>query len=305
MGHTPKISVVMPAYNSGKYIAAAIESILAQTFGDFEFIIINDGSTDNTADVVRKYDDARIVFVDNAENRGLVAVLNQGLDMARGEYIARMDSDDISYPTRFARQIAYMDANPDCGVLGTAGQNFGADDHVYYSPARVDMCELLRGVGFYHPSVMMRRDVLQKYNLRYDPACYLVEDHDLWARALMVTQLHNIQEVLIKYRVHSSSVSVSNSTRQEENKKHVRERLLNLVTDDRDLRDMIVRRACGTNAPPARVISLMGCVPVLWLRYKSVDNVTAWLWRIVPLLKVKKGRAYLFAFLPIATLRRA
>ena len=198
MTKKPRISVLMPAYNSAPYIAEAIESILNQTFSDFEFLIINDGSTDKTADIVAQYAkvDKRIKFIDNKKNQGLIAVLNQGLDLARGEYIARMDSDDISMPERFEKQILYMDANPDVGVVGTAGQNFGADNSVNISPAIVDAVELLRGVGFYHPSVMMRKSVIDKYNLRYDKNFYLVEDHELWTRLLNVTKLRNIPDVL-------------------------------------------------------------------------------------------------------------
>ena len=174
----PKISVLMPAYNVEKYIAESIESILNQTFTDFEFLIINDGSTDGTAQIIKEYakKDKRIRFIDNKKNQGLIAVLNQGLDLCTGEYIARMDSDDISLPERFAKQVEYMEMHPECGLLGTAGQNFGADTNTYYSPEHVDMFDLLRGVGFYHPSVMMRKSVMDKYNLRYDPRYYLVED---------------------------------------------------------------------------------------------------------------------------------
>lgn len=226
MKKTPKISVLMPTYNAEEYIATAIESILNQTFSDFEFIIINDGSTDNTADIVKTYAkaDKRIKFVDNKKNQGLVAVLNQGLDMANGEYIARMDSDDISLPQRFARQVEYMDANPDVGVLGTAGQNFGADNSTNISPEIVDVIELIRGVGFYHPSVMMRKSVLDEYNLRYDPNYPLAEDHELWSRMLNVTKMRNIPDVLLKYRVHENSVSVANAHRQEIVKQFVRKK---------------------------------------------------------------------------------
>ena len=123
----PRISVLMTAYNSQQYVAQAMESILNQTFSDFEFIIINDGSTDDTARIIRQYAtrDSRIKFIDNKVNKGLISVLNQGLELCKGEYIARMDSDDISIPTRFALQLEYMDAHPDVGVLGGAISRFG------------------------------------------------------------------------------------------------------------------------------------------------------------------------------------
>ena len=111
----PCVSVLMPAYNVEKYVGAAIESILNQTFSDFEFIIINDGSTDDTANIIKKYaaQDKRIRFIDNHENRGFIARLNDCLDLARGKYVAKMDSDDISLPERFAKQVDFLNTNPD------------------------------------------------------------------------------------------------------------------------------------------------------------------------------------------------
>lgn len=306
MPKKPKISVLMPAYNSEPYIAQAIESILGQTYGDFEFIIINDGSTDGTADVVRQYHDKRIRFIDNKKNQGLIAVLNQGLDLCRGEYVARMDSDDISLPTRFERQVAYMDANPDVGILGTAGQNFGANNDVSFSPEIVDAIELLKNVGFYHPSVFMRKSVLDKYNLRYDPNYYLVEDHELWARALRVTKLRNLPEVLIKYRVHAASVSNANSELQENNKGIVRQGILDFIT-----RDVNIRRAIlsALEVPyyksPDKKFVLFGFLPLLNITYKSVNNVKVWLFKFIPLVKIKHGRVRLLHFIPIGKLKTA
>lgn len=304
MSNKPKISVLMPAYNSEAYIAEAIDSILNQTFSDFEFIIINDGSKDNTSSVVRKYKDKRIKFIDNKENKGLVAVLNQGLDLCSGEYIARMDSDDISFPTRFEKQIQYMESNPDVGILGTAGQNFGANNDICYSPEIVDSIELLKNVGFYHPSVMMRKSVLDKYNLRYDPNYYLVEDHDLWARALKVTKLRNLPEVLIKYRVHSSSVSVSNSVIQENNKGIVRQNILDSITQDVGIRKLLLSAAgVPYYKAPNKMFKLFWILPLFSIRYKSLSNINVWLFNIIPLVKVKYGKVRLFHIIPIGKIK--
>lgn len=304
MPRTPKISVLMTAYNSAPYIAAAIDSILNQTYTDYEFIIINDGSTDKTAEIVRGYTDKRILFIDNKKNRGLIAVLNQGLDLCRGEYIARMDSDDISMPTRFAAQVEYMDANPDVGILGAAGQNFGANTDVNYSPEIVDAAELLRGVGFYHPSVMMRKSVLDKYNLRYDPNYYLVEDYELWTRALKYTKLRNLPQVLIKYRVHASSESNANSELQENNKGIVRNNILNYITHDTNVRHAILS-AIGVSyyKVPSKKFILFGFLPLLNTTYKSTDNAKVWLFNFIPLVKIKRGRVLLFHFIPIGSLK--
>ena len=158
---SPRISVLMPAYNSEQYVAESIESILNQTFTDFEFIIINDGSTDNTAKIIDEYAkrDERIKFVNNSKNKGLIGVLNEGLNLARGEYIARMDSDDISLPTRFERQIAYMELHPKCGVLGTWFQMFGNASNIVRHPKRINLLNLLRDQHVGHPTVMIRKSV--------------------------------------------------------------------------------------------------------------------------------------------------
>ena len=118
-----KVSVVMSVYNCEQYVGETIQSIIDQTFTDWEFIIINDCSRDRSAEVIRKFDDPRIIFIDNKENKGQSANLNYGISIAKGEYIARTDHDDISYPTRFEKQVKYLDDHPDVVLLGTAMQN--------------------------------------------------------------------------------------------------------------------------------------------------------------------------------------
>ena len=138
----PKISVVMPAYNAEKYIGEAIESILNQTFKDFEFIIINDGSVDHTKEIIREYNDPRIVLLENDKNRGIVLSLNKGLDAATGKYIARMDADDIALKNRFERQVEYLDEHKDIGVLGTGICTFG--EKIMSSPSTYRMLKTAR-----------------------------------------------------------------------------------------------------------------------------------------------------------------
>ena len=120
----PSISVVMPAYNAEKYLREDIDSILAQTYDDFEFIIINDGSIDRTKEIILSYSDPRIVYIENEQNSGICVTLNKGLDTAKGRYIVRMDSDDIALPQRLEIQVRYMDANPDVGVAGSMVERF-------------------------------------------------------------------------------------------------------------------------------------------------------------------------------------
>ncbi len=231
---TPRISVVMPAYNSEKYIGEAIESILNQTFIDFEFIILNDGSTDNTAKIVKEYakKDKRIKFIDNKKNQGLVSVLNQGLDLARGEYIARMDSDDISLPTRFEKQIKYMDEHSECGVLGTWFKCFGDSDVVVRHPERIKIFNILKSQHVGHPTVMLRKSVVDKYGFRYDQNYKHAEDFELWSRMVFVTEIHNLPEILLKYRWHGNNISVEYAQKQSELTQKVKQNILDRLTNN-------------------------------------------------------------------------
>lgn len=220
----PRISVILPAYNATQYIEQAIESILNQTFADFELIILNDGSTDNTPEIIKRYADAdkRIVFVDNKVNQGLIAVLNQGLDMARGEFIARMDSDDISLPQRFEKQVAYLEAHPDVGVLGTLIHGFGKFNMPGIQIPVVTALDLLKDSYVAHPSVMIRKSILDKYNLRYNPDYKHCEDLELWSRMIFLTKIHNIMEVLLMYRITGNNISTQNWEYQQNLSKQIR-----------------------------------------------------------------------------------
>lgn len=223
----PRISVVLPAYNAEEFIAEAIESILNQTFTDFELIILNDGSTDRTPEIIQKYAkmDKRIVFVNNPENRGLIAVLNQGLDMARGEFVARMDADDISLPTRFEKQVAYMDSHPDVGVLGTVIQGFGMLDWPGIQIPVVTVFDMLKQNYMAHPSIMIRKSILDKHNLRYNPEYKHCEDLELWSRMIFLTKFHNVMEKLLMYRVSGHNVSMNNGEHQKKMTAEIRNNL--------------------------------------------------------------------------------
>jgi hypothetical protein len=209
---TPRVSVVMPVHNGEKYVAEAVESILSQTFRDFEFIIINDGSTDSSADILGRYhqEDDRIRIYPQ-ENRGVAASRNRGSQLAQGEYIAQMDHDDVSLPERLARQLGYLEAHPEIGVLGTWVQvidSHGKARETWHLPTmpRVLEWSLCFEDTLANPSVMMRRAVIERlgfYRAETTPA----EDYDLWARALADTQLANVPEVLLQYRVWQESLS--------------------------------------------------------------------------------------------------
>lgn len=216
MGAIPKVSVLMPAYNAEKYIALAIDSILAQSFQDFEFIIINDGSTDNTEQIIRSYTDSRIRYVKNEKNLKLIATLNKGFDLCLGQYIVRMDADDISLPSRIERQVQFMDQNPEIGLCGTAFESFGFINGPYfYKSEDIDIrIRLLHECHMLHPSIIIRTEVIRQQNL------YMTilhgEDLDFFIRIAEHTKLANLPEILIRYQQLPESMSKANAEVTEE-----------------------------------------------------------------------------------------
>ena len=201
-----KVSVLMSVYNGERYLREAVESILNQTFTDFEFIIIEDGSTDATPRILRSYSDSRIVLVDNQENLGLTRSLNEGLVLAQGEYVARMDADDISLPHRLEKQVAFLERHPKVGIVGSACQVVDASGRrqgLNHAPTRdlqIRWVSLLNN-PFWHPTVIMRRDVLLRNGLSYDEAFQTAQDYDLWTRMLKCTYGANLIEPLVRYRL--------------------------------------------------------------------------------------------------------
>lgn len=209
----PIISVLMPIYNAEQFLADALESILKQTFKDFELLLIDDGSTDRSvaiADTYAKRDD-RIVIIRNGSNQGIVPSLNRGLKKARGKYVARMDADDISLPKRFERQVAFLETNPQVCVVGTSIRfidEVGAMGDVSYGVKDV---VLNRWLSLFHnpiahPTVMVLTETLRRFG-GYDQKAYHIEDFDLWLR-MQRKQIGivSLNEVLVYYRIHPQSV---------------------------------------------------------------------------------------------------
>ena len=201
------ITVLMPVYNGSPYLPDAIESILAQTFFNFELVAIDDASTDRSAAILAAYGekDGRIRFFRNDENQGLIATLNRGLDLARGEYVARMDQDDVSLPQRLERQIAFMENHPDVGVCGTWVRTMGERDETWAYPSGSDeiKCSFVFESVLAHPSAMLRRSHFGAGGFRYDEGFSHAEDYALWARCAKVMEFANIPEVLVEYRIHA------------------------------------------------------------------------------------------------------
>ncbi|MEI8234922.1 MAG: glycosyltransferase [Verrucomicrobiota bacterium] len=210
----PTISVVMPVYNAASYLARAVESILTQTFPDFELLAVDDGSTDRSLSILQHYAqlDSRIVLI-SRPNTGIVGALNDGLAAAHGAYVARMDGDDVASPGRFEQQLAFLEDEPDCVALGTAilfTDPEGRPLKPYRPPTHHDAieAELAQGNGgaLIHPSVLFRREALLACG-GYRPQYNFIEDLDLYVRLLRVGRLANLPEILLAYRQHPGSVN--------------------------------------------------------------------------------------------------
>jgi glycosyltransferase involved in cell wall biosynthesis len=213
----PRVTVLMPVYNGERFLCEAIESILRQTFTDFEFLIINDGSTDSSIDIIQSYNDHRISLVNNDCNHGLVASLNRGFQLAQGEYIARMDADDISRPERLELQVGFLDANSPVGVCGSWVRYFPmANNNVWKLPEHSEeiRCRQFHTVGVAHPAVMMRRRFFTEYGLFYDPLYCHIEDFELWGRAIQYMDFANIQKVLLDYRISPDQICAMHGAEQ-------------------------------------------------------------------------------------------
>ena len=211
----PKVTVLMSVYNGEKYLREAMESILNQTFGDFEFLIINDASTDTSKEIILSYADLRIVYVENEINLGLTKSLNEGLKLVKGEYVARMDDDDISLPMRLEKQVQFMDNNPDVGVCGTWFKLFPSGELVERPVTNDEIrLHLFRDNALGHPTVMLRVEVLKWNNFYYNPEYTYAQDYELWTRLMQKTKMHNIPEVLLKYRVHETQICKVHTGRQ-------------------------------------------------------------------------------------------
>lgn len=208
----PKVSVILPVYNGLPYLEDAINSVLRQTFQDFELLIINDGSTDGSAAVIEKFKDPRIHFLQQ-KNIGLAATLNKAVSLAKGQYIARQDQDDVYFPTRLQQQVAYLDENLDAAMVGTAAEIWvGNERSERLLRHPVDDASIRFGLlfdnYFIHSSVMVRRPVLEKVGgYTEDKSRQPPEDYELWSRVMRSYKVANLPEVLMAYREVPSSMS--------------------------------------------------------------------------------------------------
>jgi len=211
--YTTQISVVMSVYNGELYLEEAIDSILNQTLKDFEFIIVNDGSTDSSLDIIQSYDDKRIIVL-NQKNVGLAKALNNGITIARGKYIARMDADDISMPERLDRQLKFLALNKDYAVVGSNAEFIDMNGNYLYTsnyPLDNDKVKnLFPQSPFFHSSTMFNKQMFENTGRYNEKVKHHFEDRILWVNIAKYGKLQNIQEPLIKYRIVPSGISNRN-----------------------------------------------------------------------------------------------
>jgi len=202
-----KASVIMPLYNSEKYILEAVQSILNQTFTDFELIIIDDASADLSVDVISNIVDTRIKVVKLDNKMGIPTIMNTGIGLAKGEYVFRMDSDDVALPNRLERQIEYMDNHPECVVCGGWMKTTEGDVLKFDCDFENIKTDLLFFSPIANPTTVIRKGFLDENDIQHDEDFPQASDFDLWTRIAQIGEIHNIPEVLVLYRLHEGQVS--------------------------------------------------------------------------------------------------
>ena len=229
MKTNPLISVILPVYNAGKFLNESIDSILNQTVEDFEFIIIDDASIDNSIEIIQSYQDNRIRFFRNKQNLGISKTLNFGISKAKGKFIARMDADDIALRYRFQEQLQFMNNNLDIDICGSYVQHFGDSNETWEPP--LDHESIRVSSIFFspmvHPTIFARYQYYQKHI--YDSGFDYAEDYHLWISSFDSANFANIPQVLLKYRFHARQTSTALRTQQKEVGKRIRTILLDKV----------------------------------------------------------------------------
>ena len=210
----PLVTVLLPVYNGARFLAEAIKSVLLQAFKDFELLVVDDGSTDGSSAILESFADSRIRVIKNEKRQKLAGALNRGIEYARGTYIARMDADDVCMPERLGTQVRFMESHPEIGMCGCWIRAIG--DHpssgtIFKFPETHEeiKASLLFDNPFAHPSMILRKNLLDKHNLHFDGSYYPAEDYELWARALECFPSANIGQVLLQYRLHANSMTLS------------------------------------------------------------------------------------------------
>lgn len=214
MDKAPKVTVFIPVYNAEKYLKECLDSILKQRFRDIECLTIDDGSTDGSAAIIASMQDDRIRYVKNEKNLGIANTRNKGLELARGEYIAFIDSDDISAPERLEKQVAFMEANPEVGICGGWIQEIYPDGTLIegelrqYPAGDKEIREMMMwNCPIWNPSIMIRKSVIEAHGIRHNPQFISASDFDLFVKIGKVSRMANLPEIMLFYRRHENQIT--------------------------------------------------------------------------------------------------
>ncbi len=233
MKKIPMVSVIMPVYNCEAYIEASVNSILNQTFNDFELLIIDDCSTDKTKDIIKRIDDNRILLIEKPKNTGYTNSLNYALQLIKGKYIARMDGDDVSLLGRFEAQVEFLENNENIVACGTIFKYLNSNTVINLPEFDDDIkLAMLKGNSMAHPSIMMRSSVIKENSIQYNKEREPAEDYDLWVELMAFGKLHNLQKIYLEYRKHTSQVSTVRRKQQNESAIKTRIKLLKYVYEN-------------------------------------------------------------------------
>lgn len=222
----------MPTYNVAPYVKEAIASVLQQTYTNFELLVIDDCSTDNTVSLVRSIDDPRIRIVQNEKNLGLAENLNRGLSLITTEYVARMDGDDIAEPLWLEREVTILDSHPEIGICSGGFERFGTVKSLVRFPERHEDCmaNMLFECSVIVPT--FRMSLYRNHGLRYNTEAFPAEDYRFWAECLRVTRIYNIQETLFHYRMHPTQICTARREEQQHKVAQVRLYMLEWLSED-------------------------------------------------------------------------
>lgn len=293
-----KASILLPVYNAAHTIQDALDSIFNQTFTDFNVVIINDGSTDKSEDIIKSYTDKRILYYSNENNKGLIYTLNRGLDLCKGEYIIRMDADDIMMPTRIEKQVFYMDNHPQIVASGTSIICF---DNIHrnklytppLSPEEINY-KILLGSPLLHPTSIIRKKIIDHYNIKFNENYKHAEDYKFWYDLLQYGELANLKEPLLKYRLSPTQIS----------SRHQNEQLIVSLKVRKEIITNTLQKQ-GISYPNSFSIStiqkikktfpsnsLYSTILFLFLMSLSDYNIKTLIWFIYSKLYIQKGFSY-------------
>jgi glycosyltransferase involved in cell wall biosynthesis len=293
----PLVTIIIPAYNVENYIGACLQSMLNQTYTNYEILIVNDAATDNTLRIIQQFTDTRIRIIRNETNVGLAASVNKAIQQAEGVYIARMDADDIAHPQRLQKQVNFLQRHPHVSVLGTAMQSMGYYKYVHRFPESHPACkaQLLFNVCFGHPTVLIRKAVFDKFeNLYRDELRQYSEEYELWCRLVDKVTFANLPEVLLDYRTFEPSEKSAAEQKRKTNSYLVRKNFIAAQWGEQSENDYVIHdNIC--NLKKARDVNEL-TIWINWLRRCIILNNDKKAFAVQPLRYEVSKRAFELAY---------